>query len=595
MNKLNLVKESDMTSDYSLISLGYDETRFQTQVNNNFCCGICDNVMKDPVMCRNQHGFCRGCITIHLRKNSQTCPICRDELTAETLTEAPRIVKNYLNEQSIRCKYFDRGCQDIVQLERLEGHVAECGFAPVVCGNEGCGETINKRDRRYHEGELCQYRKLICVNFEELTAMMADMKTKMADLDTKVGVVNAKLEKVDTRLANTDTKTACTQFENADTKLANLDTKVDVMGTKLEVMGTNVENLQQNVNAKFGQMNNDMERMRTNLNEVKEGFDNFKEAVIEKKERKDNAEVDGANDVDDQANGERRILVAGGFGCDSVEMFNYSRRLWSTLKPMTRDREGASSFVYNNQATVAGGSDEEGAMDSMISIGIHPIPDASIDWGHVVAKLPTGMHAQSSVVYNDSLFVIGGYDSDQGNVSNRIYEIMLEPPHRVEQVSTMPEPRVYHGTELCDGSIYIFGGGKSGRCRDNMNSVLSYDIETTEAQRLPALPYQVGRMATVKWGENAVIIGGVDRNGRSLNSVVIYNMKTGKFYMLPPMLRKRDGCTAVVIENTIVVLGGDDEAGNTLKSVEGFNFGSYSWEELPDMNEARMLATAVVF
>jgi N-acetylneuraminic acid mutarotase len=101
-------------------------------------------------------------------------------------------------------------------------------------------------------------------------------------------------------------------------------------------------------------------------------------------------------------------------------------------------------------------------------------------------------------------------------------------------------------------------------------------------------------MATVKWAENVVIIGGADKDGKVLNNVIIYNIKTGNSHMLPPMLHKRKGCMAVVIENTIVVLGGCDERGNDLKSVEGFNFERFSWQELPDMKESRPFATAVV-
>ena len=99
--------------------------------------------------------------------------------------------------------------------------------------------------------------------------------------------------------------------------------------------------------------------------------------------------------------------------------------------------------------------------------------------------------------------------------------------------------------------------------------------------------------ATVKWGENVVIIGGVDKDGEPLNNVMIYNVNTGNSHMLPPMLHKRKGCIAVVIENTIVVLGGKDER-EYLKSVEGFSFERFSWQELPDMKEGRFQATAVV-
>ncbi|CAB3986598.1 kelch 40 [Paramuricea clavata] len=158
----------------------------------------------------------------------------------------------------------------------------------------------------------------------------------------------------------------------------------------------------------------------------------------------------------------------------------------------------------------------------------------------------------------------------------------------------MPEPRIRHSTVLCGDSILIVGGKNSRDCKDNLSSVLSYDIKKNECQQLPALPYPVSAMATVKWAENVVIIGGADKDDKALNNVIIYNIKTGNSHMLPPMLHDRKGCMAVVSENTIVVLGGKDERGNHLKSVEGFNFERFSWEELPEMKEARYQATAVV-
>ena len=178
----------------SNFQLGYDDDRFESIVDQHFHCLICYNVLKDPVMCRkNQHYFCRGCITEHLRRNSHTCPTCADELTVETLTNVPRIVTDYLNGRKVRCDYEDRGCRELVQLQNLNRHVAECGFSPVLCGNQGCGQTISKRDRTHHESELCQFRKLKCHNCGEISTAMASMETKVRDLDTKMALNDTKL------------------------------------------------------------------------------------------------------------------------------------------------------------------------------------------------------------------------------------------------------------------------------------------------------------------------------------------------------------------------------------------------------------------
>ena len=100
-------------------------------------------------------------------------------------------------------------------------------------------------------------------------------------------------------------------------------------------------------------------------------------------------------------------------------------------------------------------------------------------------------------------------------------------------------------------------------------------------------------MATVRWGDNVVVVGGEDKRGKALNTVIMYNVKTQQSHKLPPMRYKRWGSTAVVVGNNIVVLGGYGGQ-RQLKSVECFNFERNTWQELPEMSQARFYHTAVV-
>ena len=434
-----------MAANYTF---GYDDERFDTIIDRHFHCLICYNVLKDPVMCRrNQHYFCRYCITEHLRRNSHTCPTCADELTVETLTNVPRIVTDYLHERKIRCDYEDRGCREYVQLQNLNRHVAECGFSPVVCGNEGCGQTISKRDRTYHESELCQFRKLKCHNCEDISTMTAVIETKVAGLDTKMALTDTKLYNMDTKL------------NNMDTKLNNIDMKMTKTDAKMENINTKITGMQ----ARFEAVNNEVRGIGMSLNEIKDGFDHLKEAVLEKIESKEGNQEEITRDVSGAESGGREnqhIFVAGGEGRKSVEMFNYPQKLWSLLKPMPVKRFYATSFVYNNYVIVAGGLCVGRFVNNMIQMNIYPNPDVSIEWNNVASKLPGKMYIHSSVVYKDSLFVTGGYDADKGAYSDCIYEVQLKPPYTVKLLSKMPEPRARHNTVLCDDSILIVGGSK---------------------------------------------------------------------------------------------------------------------------------------
>ena len=182
---------------------GYDDARFKKDVDENFHCSICFNVLKEPRMCRNnEHIFCLACITRNLNENSETCPECSESLSVDTLRRAPRVVNNYLSELEIKCDFASRGCPEYIRVEALNVHVASCGFAPVRCPNEECGMEINKRDKVHHETEVCEYRKVKCHNCEhlqELVVGLVEMNTETNEkVETLKNNMTQELKKLDT-------------------------------------------------------------------------------------------------------------------------------------------------------------------------------------------------------------------------------------------------------------------------------------------------------------------------------------------------------------------------------------------------------------
>ena len=512
---------------------GYDEERFVTTINRNFLCLICFNVLKDPVLCpRNQHSFCRGCITRHL-ENSRRCPMCADELTEETLTEPQRMVKDYLNELNIRCVFNERGCQEIVQLQHLDQHEDSCGFTPAVCTNPGCGATLNKRDLIHHESELCEYRKLKCHSCEEMTKTLADVEKRITNVEKNLDAMEKH----------------------------SSDTNEQLKGITDEI--------------------------RVFKAAMCEGLDQMHETLL-KTRNKARKHAGNAARCDRE-----NIIVAGGATENSVEMFNWLRRRWTPLQSMPENRHAASSFVYNHQMTVAGGwCDGAGRVLSMIRMNVEQKPDLSRHWSDCLVKLPAKLAFHSSVLSDDKLMVTGGESGS--TTSDCIYEVQIVPSYTVKTLSRMPEPRQRHCTEIFDDSLLIFGGRTTGLYTDSLNSVVLYDVENNACKQLAPLPHEVSDMATVRWGDNVVVLGGIDKRGNKLNAVIMYNVNTEQRHVLPPMRCRRCGCAAVVVENNIVVLGGRDEQGQALRSVEGFSFERYTWQELPEMSQARAWHTAVV-
>jgi hypothetical protein len=348
-------------------------------------------------------------------------------------------------------------------------------------------------------------------------------------------------------------------------------------------MEEKIANLEENVEGKLEAVNTKVAGLATALirgfNEIEDVLANMDDK-IEKNPR-------------NTPSGDREnIVVSGGSGTESVEMFNWGQRKWFPLQSMPKKRCGATSFVYNNHVTIAGGYfDESVYFDDMIKMNIDPTPDLSVHWAESRLKLPAKLVYHSSVLYNDRLILIGGFDGNA--TSNCVYGIRLSPPYGIELLSRMPEPRRGHCCEIFDDEIVIVGGRRTGRYSDGLCSVILYNVTKNEWKHLTPLPYEVSIMATVRWGNNIVVLGGHDKNGKRLNTVILYNVKTGQSHTLPAMGSKRLGCSAVVIGSKIVVMGGMDAQG-PVKSVEAFNFRSYTWEELPEMSVARWFHTAAV-
>jgi N-acetylneuraminic acid mutarotase len=257
---------------------------------------------------------------------------------------------------------------------------------------------------------------------------------------------------------------------------------------------------------------------------------------------------------------------------------------------MKECRSSASAFVYNNQIIVSGGwikSNQTLQTHSMEALqNANQISPLST-WKTFSAKLSGKLLSFSAVVYNDSLIVVGG--CDEGYNSGNISEVSLVHPYAIKMLIQIPQAIYWHAVELFGDKIVIIGGYTT----QTINNVLMYDIKKNKCEELAPLPYPVRHMATVKWADNVIVIGGEEKGFMPINTVIIYNVKTQQSHMLPPMIYKRSGCTAAVVDNTIIVMGGEDDKRNILNSVERFSFTHYTWEELPSMHEARQDAISV--
>ena len=535
---------------------GYEDERFQHPVGQTLHCGVCMNVLKDPVMCRrNEHLYCRVCITPHLL-NSQTCPTCMEPLTVETLSQAPRGIRSLLAELKIRCEFYERGCREFIELGDLERHLGDCGFGPAVCSNEGCRLEVNQRDLLHHETAVCELRRVQCHSCNDIKQEIDTVKVSLAAMDEKLGQLGTNGKMVE----------------------ENVIAKVELVQERLNKQDESNLRLEAEMKKCFNEI--------TKLGKV---VKNLYEVQTERM-RKGIAKAD-------KMDKEPKVVIIGGESksnemLKSVEMLNVSNTTWIRLQQMNLGRRGASAFVDKDQVVVNGGSVTAKFIETLSLSALQG--NQSLTWKKS-GSLPCELWGHCSLVYNGRVIVIGGKDGEN-TISDRIVEVSLVPPYTGQLLATMEHSRWLYGAAIFDDKIVIVGGAQGSSNITILKTVLLYDLSKNECQDLAPLPYAVGEVATVKWGDdNIVILGGLGCDNKVLNKVLLYNIKSQKSHELPDMKYKRRGCVAALVRDTVLVMGGKDEGGNILKSVESFRFDSYSWQELPEMHEERYLAAAVVW
>ena len=588
--------------------LGYEDNRFEFVVSQRFHCPICFLVLKDPVMCKNEHYYCSFCIKKHL-ENSSFCPTCLEHLTVATLRPASRIVNDYISELNIHCDFHSRGCPEMVQVGNLKRHVASCGFSPVQCSNDGCNVLLNARDKLHHEAEVCDFKKLKCHDCGQLKNEMKEMKDEM--------LKGQDCMKNEMKGMKEEMKGMKEEMKGMEEEMKGM--KEEMKGMKEEMKGMKEEmkkelknemreglkevlnqvlvcqdQMQSKiVNEIKEKVKNEMKEIVTNA--VRDGIAEIKDLEVEMKNSKQSSQATRSS-----SDARENIFLVGGkhnkrrraVRNKSTECFNWTDETWRMLdSAVFEGRTYSCSFLYEGQMVVAGGYDDGGYFTNTLKC--LSLADPAATWKDFAVNLPVKCSGNKVINHNDRLFMSGGWvtATDGGLTrSNAVHEVQLVPPYSSKMLTRLPQPRCYHGMEMFDQKLFILGGRDDEKITA---SVVQYDLIKNECKEMPPLPYAVNEMVTVLWRNNVLVIGGKDKH-TTLNTVVMYDVITGRSQMLPSMKQKRRGCTAVLTGNVVVVMGGINEKNEHLKSVECFNLERQVWQRLADMLESRAYATAVV-
>lgn len=143
---------------------GYGED-FMSPIDDDLLCLICQLPLREPVLTRCGHRFCRQCLERHLaRQESQhqvyNCPVDREKLERSQDVFPDKATERKILSFTIKCR--NEGCEWTGELREKENHLLSCSFCVVPCANKECHATIKRHELEDHVMNTCEWSMVAC-------------------------------------------------------------------------------------------------------------------------------------------------------------------------------------------------------------------------------------------------------------------------------------------------------------------------------------------------------------------------------------------------------------------------------------------------
>ena len=507
------------------MATGYKDRRFETTVDENLHCAICTEVLKNPVQCRrNEHHFCRNCITEHL-KRSRNCPKCEDRLTVETLRKPQRFLASTLSSLKISCENSERGCRKAVELGSLDAHVATCDFSSVPCSNDQCEKMVIRRYKEIHESKICDFRRVKCDYCAEMVLHKNLITQHACPARNEIRQMKAEI---------TDMKRQIDKFCSSQ----------DEMFKMMDNVMSNIVRIERNMRA--GHESNAQELQAEIV--VAGGIICTSVEVYNMASKTwrplsaMNTDRHGASSVLYQGH----MLVTGGASIsdhDSIEKLNLYQQDGHWVESQLKLPAGCAHHacvVYQNRILVIGGfSYPRTVYDTIHEIQLIP-PFTS----RLLATMPRPICCHGAEIVNDKIYIIGG--STTKSHRDAIDTVLMFDPatNTCTEISRLPYPVIKIATVTWKDNVIVLGG------QDNeekaLNTVLLYNVTTGSYRMLPAMQKKRYSCTAVTVGDSIIVLGGAKDMFSDIRYCECFNFDTNTWTEFPAMNKARSEATAVV-------------------------------------------------
>ena len=231
--------------------------------------------------------------------------------------------------------------------------------------------------------------------------------------------------------------------------------------------------------------------------------------------------------------------------------------------------ESGTDYIY-----CAGGSDVASQTTTGRVFRYDPVTDTistiGDPWppGAATTTLPGGF-----TVFNNNLFILGGFDIPGGNAITDIWEFDPSTNAWEQKNATLPVPLGYIPTTTIGNLIYTGGGSDitGGILTDTTNSFV-YDPVADSISTIAAIPRATGETRALNFNGQMYVMGGGRTAPNPSNEVDIYDPGTDTWSTGIPFVNgRRNFATDTDGTTNIWLVGGYDVTGVPTASMEIFN------------------------
>lgn len=228
---------------------------------------------------------------------------------------------------------------------------------------------------------------------------------------------------------------------------------------------------------------------------------------------------------------------------------------WQTDLTLPEGHAAAAVVVYDNSLYLIGGQTPAG-----VSAALLRYHTGGADWQPLADK-PTPVSQAQAAVLGEKIYVPGGEDA-AGQPTARV-EVYDPRAGRWQRAADLPAARSRYALATLEGRLYLFGGWDG---RAAQNTLWIYDPAADSWQTGASLPAALMQAAAIPLEGRIYLLGGSD-GARPLADVRVYHPARDRageqpWEALPPMPAARSAMGAALLANQIYLVGGQTSAGD---------------------------------